>query len=398
MVNRRIFLAAGAGLVTAAIPKLASAVACVPPTLTLDNSETVINDCAPAGVPGYISSMNSFQVRALTGAFAPTNGFTTLRSRTPPEWLTGTPYNDYIMPPWSGGPKPTTGTKMYVHGGGHGNSLNNGMYAFDLAGSSLPTGWTLPRISSPSAADSGGGAYSDGRPRAVHTYDGLCELNGVIYRYGGATYVGNFLGEMWAFNIATSTWSARASAPQGGYGATIADPVSNKILVIHQYSASAGSTNQYMFYRPATNTWSAVKAVSSIWPNYACGAYRPSSSTYLIAGSGKAFSGVIDWSAETITQTSRSLGSLQGTAGPSTVYDPTADRFWMFGGVSQPNSINEVNPTTWGVTSRALSGDGLGSYESNYQGSFGRFVFINGYRAIGFANSPTNPAYVIKLP
>src|SRR5262245_48162811 len=44
-----------------------------------------------AQTPTYISSMSAYQVRALTGSFAPTNGQISMRSVTPAEWLTNDP-------------------------------------------------------------------------------------------------------------------------------------------------------------------------------------------------------------------------------------------------------------------------------------------------------------------
>ena len=89
--------------------------------------------------PSYISSMSDYGIRALTGTYAPTNGNETMRSVKPADWLT----DDNIIAPWSGGPYAISGTKLFVHGGGHGDSANNGMYVYDFSGTSAPTGWTL---------------------------------------------------------------------------------------------------------------------------------------------------------------------------------------------------------------------------------------------------------------
>ncbi len=399
MISRRDILLATTGLVGTAIPRLVGAQAgpCMPPSLTLDGTSAPSGTCPTAGLPEYISGMSSYQVRALTGTYSPTNGKETLRSVTPAEWLAAE--NDNVMAPWSGGPKPTNGTRMYVHGGGHSDSLNNGVYRYDFAGTTKPTGWTLQKISAVSAANpSGNGSYSDGNPESAHTYDGMCELNGVLYRFGGAGVPnGYFLNDAWAFNTATSAWSRLADIPVQWGGFAIAHPGTNKILLLERWV----TYNTYTFYRVGTNNYSSVKNASQQWPDLSTLAMKPLTSTTslgLVSGRNKSFSLSIDWSAETVSQTSRTISSFQSLDGPSIVYDPTRDRFWIFGGSPQSSSIGEINPSTWAVTSHSLTGSSMGSGGSGYEGSYGRFVFMDSFRAIGFVNNVEGPSYVIKLP
>ncbi len=404
MTKRREFLISAASVLAAAFPRVVVAtLPCAPPSLTLDGSDSIQSGCATDS-PSYISSMSSYQVRALTGNFGPANGFESLHSTTPTggalgDWTAA--YGDNVMVPWSGGAKPLSGSKMYVHGGGHTDSANNGMYLFDYAGTTKPTGWSLAKISATSAVTSGtSAAYADGVPRSVHSYDVMCTLDGMIYRITGAYYEGgNNNNAVWRFNPANATWSRLANLPtESSRGFCIADPASKKILYLERETSYFG----YAFYRVGSDTWSSLRTGTLQWPDGGCAAYRPDANpatgTGLVVGEGKAISFSIDWRAEAIAQTSRSLGSV-ATGAPCCFYDPLQDRFISWGGgTGGGTALHEIDPSTWVVTTRTLSGDPILSGGSSYQGSFGRFVFMDSFRAIGFATSVSGPAYVIKLP
>lgn len=338
----------------------------------------IVLDQDPA--PSYISSMADYQVRAMSGTYAPMNGTSTLSGIMPAGVFT----SDDIMRPWSGGPKMTTGHKLWVHGGGHSDSNNNTISYFDFSGDTAPTGWIL--------ANAGSNPPNSTHPVSVHTYDGMCELNGTIYRIGGSTNPsGFFTAEFWAFNTSTNVWSQLTNYPGGSFGGMlVADPSTGKLLAMERWNTYL----TYAFYNPATGTWSAAKDVAAQWPDYAVAAYNTASSTvYMDAG--KAFSCSVNWSSETITQTSHTTARSSGTA---CVYDPTRNSYWMWGGgAAAITTIYEVNATTYAVTSHTLTGDTM-TPESGTIGAFGRFVFMDDWRAIGFVPSRSSAAYIIKLP
>lgn len=351
--------------------------------------------------PAYISVLAPYQVRALSGAFAPTNGKSTLRSVTPAIWLGSGVVNDNIMTPWSGGPKLLTGTRMRVVGGGHADSGNNGVYAFDFAGSAAPTGWILEKISAnPSSIVDDSNTYSDGLPSSVHTYGGVCAVGGIMYRCGGSREGnGSFGNGFFKFDPATNAWTTLTSPPFGSGGSLIGDATAGKIIWMGRYG---GAGTSYAFYRIALGTWSAEKFVTSQFPSDGDCAYRPlttTTGTMLQCGSDGAFSLAVDWTAETLTSmTARSLGALGSQGGPLVFYDVAQDKFWGMGG-STYNALLEINPSTYAVTSHPLTGDAITNNESgNYRGHFGRFVFLAAYRALGLAVSRTGDTYVIRLP
>ena len=108
MSTRRDFLMVSAGLAGAAVPLLgrSQALPCPPPQLSAGAPDPTATTCTRSNMPAYIGSMVPFQVRSLSGSFAPSNGTSTLRSVLPPMWAG----NDDIMRPWSGGAKSTSGS------------------------------------------------------------------------------------------------------------------------------------------------------------------------------------------------------------------------------------------------------------------------------------------------
>ncbi len=361
----------------------------VPPTPTPVQTPTPVPSPIDPNAPAYISSMAPFQVRAMTGAYAPSNGTTTFRSIMPSMWSG----NDDIMRPWSGGTKATSGSRVWVHGGGHGDSSNNSLSYFDFAGTNRPTGWVLASAGQTGSSAGGTPVGSIGFPVSVHTYDGMCEINGMIYRLGGSTYpTGGFTAELWRFDTDSAVWRRFSDYPGRWFaGMVVCDEASGKILAMERWATYF----TYAFYNVATNSWGALKQVRNQYPNDSVAAYNTRTNTAVYSSNGLSFSSNISWSAETISQTAQSMGSI--SSGSATVYDPVTDRYWYWGGTSSDNILYEVNPTTYAVTPHQLTGDTIVT-ESGGHGIFGRFVFIESWRAIGFITGRTTPAYVIRLP
>jgi hypothetical protein len=365
---------------------------------------------ASAQTPSYISSLADYQARALTSSFAPSNGNATMTSVTPSEWLTSDPGTldlNGVIAAWSGGYKATTGTKMYLHGGGHSDSANNGTYVYDFAGTTVPTGWSVVAQSTVANVIVASQTYADGRPTAIHTYDGsVMANNGFLYRFGGSGYDGSgggFAGNSaFKFNIATSTWTHLADLPGGGpfYKQTFYDSASGKILITH------GVSFMYLFFRTADDTYSTPHD-SSIAPlsSDATGCYDPTRSRGIHIGNSNNLLYTINWSAETVTTAALSASgstSILDTHGLSCLYDAARDSYWIFGGRYDSagwTNIYEMNASTLAVTAHALTGDSIQVDTGNFMaGSWGRFVWLSSYRAIGVVAHANSPAYVIKLP
>lgn len=362
--------------------------------MALSNPITIRRQAGAGGgdAPSYISSMSPYQVRNLSGTYAPTNGTSSLQSIAPGIWGG----NMNIIDPWSGGAKSTSGTKMYVHGGGHADSSNNGIYSFDFAGSGAPTGWAVENQGQ--AGVTTGTSFpvgSTGQPISVHTYDGMCDMGTAIYRFQGAHYNvnGGLSSQCVRFDKSSKTWTRIPDYPGGaGGGLCIANPAGGKILYMERWNTYF----TYAFYRVATTNWSSLKSVGSQWPSDGVAAYNPATNTGLCISGDAAYSIGIDWSAETVSQTSRSLTNMG--SGVALIWDATANRYWCFGASNNKTTLYEINPTTFAVTARTLTGNVPLVTDGDYQGTFGRWVFMESWRAIGSVCSETGAAFVIKLP
>lgn len=357
--------------------------------------------------PDYISSMSTFEVRSLDGQYAPANGNQTIESVTPAEWLNNDPSNlgvRGVLAAWSGGAKAVSGTKLFVHGGGHYDSANNGMYIFDYAGQANPTGWESPTvISDVSDVRSEALEYADGKPNSVHTYDGVvyASHNNHIYRFGGSRYgSGRFTQTSFKYNVATGEWTRLANYPDGESGMrTIYDPVTGKIFVTTTNSSTG------FFFRTDDETWSSGKGFSGSFPWDTMAAWDPSRNRAIMVGEGITRIVNVDFVAETVSVESFNASGnteLYSRSGISAVYDPIRDVYWLFGGgVSSPgySSIYELRASgnPWTTTRHSLSGDAI-PRAKDLVGSWGRFVLMPQWGAIGLVASHDSPAFVIKLP
>jgi hypothetical protein len=355
-------------------------------------------------VPSYISSLTDFQSIQMNGALAPVNGTTSMQSVTPAEWLSSDPGTidlDGVVGAWSGGGK-GIGTKLIVHGGGHNDSANNGAYIFDYAGTTKPQGWVTPLDVSAVSAVQQGGVYSDGASCSTHTYDGLVYVpfNNSMYKFYGAPWStnGGFTNDSWRYDLSSASWSQPPDGPvsAGGEPTCCYDAVSNKILLAIPNQLGAA------FYRVAANTWSSVKGLSSGGSDCAM-TYDPTRGRAIVVNSSIRRLYTIDWSAETVSDgTFSPSGStaILNSSALSAFYDLLLDCYWLFGGDgSSPGyaSVYRMNASTFAITQHALS-QTIPKQASNYLGSYGRFIFMDSWRAIGFLAQNNAAPWVIKLP
>jgi hypothetical protein len=352
--------------------------------------------------PSYIDSMSDYEVGSLEGSLGPASGKLSMESITPSEWLTNDPgWLNGVIQAWSGGAK-GIGSKLIVHGGGHKDSANNGVYIFDFDGTDRPKGWDTPLVIS-NLADvrQNSHTYSDGKPTSVHTYDGAvyAHHNNHMYRFMGSQHDNGYMtNSTFKFDLATNQWTQLPNFPDSTAGAkTIYDPVSGKIFV------TWGPARGY-FFRTATDTWSGTKNFSGNGFQYNdSAAWDSSRNRGIIVGAGGMNVLALDFSNETVSvNTFNPSGSTEifSRAGISIVYDPHRDVYWIFGGDDNSpgwTNIYEMKAGTWAVTKHSLSGAAI-IRMSGMIGSWGRYVFMDQWRAIGVVASITSPVYVIKLP
>jgi hypothetical protein len=359
----------------------------------------------PGTAPAYIQALADFEVASLDGARAPTNGTSSLRSVTPSEWLTSDPAIvglPGVIVAWNGGAK-GIGSRLFVHGGGHNDSANNGLYIFDFAGGSRPTGWDAPlTISAVAAVRAGDPTYTDGNPGSVHTYDGMvyAKHNNRIYRFNGGSYgpIGAFTSASFKFDVASKTWTQLPNFPGGAGGAvTFYDPASGNIFV-----ANAASASGY-FFRTNNDTWSGPKNINGLAET--AGAWDPTRNRGVVIGIGGSYVVNINFNTETVSTTpliASGQTAILAFRALSTTYDPQRDVFWIFGGPETSpgwSTIYEMPAigSPWTIVPHTLTGAPI-QKSPGLVGSYGRFTMMDQWRAIGLVASPDSPAYVIKLP
>jgi len=356
---------------------------------------------APGGgdAPEYISGLADFNLVEL----APSS---TMASITPAGHSGSTAG---VIAAWSGGAK-GAGYRLFVHGGGHGDSSNNGLYIFDYRGTTEPAGWATPlEISDASDIVADSCIYSDDRPTASHTYDGQFYARGVnaVYRFAGTVWQeANFADCAWKYDLGTGEWSQLTDFPGGSGGAvSFYDEASGKAFVVN-----ATELDGY-FFDTTTDTWAgASDTVSGGLQETGCG-YDDSRTRGVCVGGNSLRVITFDWSAETVSVATGSMtGDTDIVGGKiSTVYDPELDLFWLLGGGAGSagwSNIYEMNADGTASSQRTLIEHALsGTVEQDggMQGSYGRWARLEGedetpWRAIGTIADVDTGAYLIKLP
>jgi hypothetical protein len=363
-----------------------------------------------SAAPSYIQSMAAFDVQRLSNV-APTNGNDTISDITPSEWLTSDPGTvglRAIIDAWCGGFKAVGHPELLVHGGGHNDSANNSVPQFDMSGTSAPTGWTMA-VSPSAVADvrTGFDTYTDGKPVAVHTYDGCVRVGNFGYRFGGSQWSsGSFTDACWKVNLANGTWTQLSDFASIGSTAAscVYDSVSGKILVM-----PINVFQNWRFLNTANDSTTDVTRPSEslVIPEDACSAYDPTRNRILSIGAGANRLTTVDFSANTVsdmtTQAITGLGANMG-AGVSLLYDPDLDCYWCWGGTAAATAgyqnMYRINASTFAVTSSALSQTMAVFADTDCRGSFGRFAFMPEWRAIAFCThvSSNTGTHIIKLP
>lgn len=369
-------------------------------------------------IPAYLVGMADYDARQLTSQYAPASG-ETIQSVTPAEWIPG-PGNiglRGVIDTWCGGGgviRPNfIDAVLVAHGGGHGDSANNGIYIYDLSeNAGLPGGFENPvDISAVSAVQTETAAYTDGRPTSVHTYDGMVEdpSTGLIYRFGGSGWIsGGFRQEFWQYDRSQpvgSRWTQLALPPFSGNTPGLwHDPVNGKLI-------AWSSTGGLAVYDIASNTWGSNLEASPPFGYSTIGAYDYTRENLLLYQRESAsFTGVYNLNMVPATETvdSYNTATFIGSAGipngtnAGCVFDPYRDRFWFLGHRGQANVIawcNAADVTGGGnitVTEQTISQNIGDSHPGDYWGMFSRFALIGNYLFTVMRHN-TAP-WAIKLP
>jgi hypothetical protein len=413
-MKRRDFLksAAWSGLVLP-IAARGQSEPCPPPALSGTSGTSTQTICQPSpAMPQYMSGMADFQVKQLTTV---TTGAATMYDALPAEWRrTGQPNGaDSVLAAWSGGGKgDALGRRLFAHGGGHGDSSNNGLYVYDFSGDMAPTGWSVaPNSLSPlSAVVAGVDTYSDGKPTAIHSYDGMWydPTRKRFWRVGGSGYgPTGTTGESTAFyyDFNTTAWSSNlGGSPISSLGsALIGAPDGSAVLFL-----SAAGTNVFIDAASGAKT----PAGSSLFGSEEagpCAVWDSARSRFVVFYHSSAGPRVqvvtVNWSGKSVNASVQTLsgtyaGDLNNT-GACVMYDPLRDSFWSIANSADtqtgsiPN-IYEISASTFAVTRYALSSPVPSLL--NCKGGYNRHVWFPDWRIVGTVHAHNQPMSLVKLP
>jgi len=356
-------------------------------------------------MPEYMAAIADYEVLQLTSA---ANGKATLNSTMPVAWqgLTGGTYgnNANITAAFSGGACNPLDGDLYINGGGHGDSANNGLWVYRFAGTTLPTGWELLDISPSPASCSPNTdptSTSPNRPVSIHTYNGLGldpDTNR-LFRFGGGQWdSGAMPTKNWFFDIEAGTWSQAPNTPYAANNpvVTIVNDIGRKALIISH-------SGDGWFYRIDTNT--AGNTISEEQQAFdSVSSYDPTRDRAYLWAPSELWQLDINWIAETVTMVevtpTGSTSFLSGSTG-AMFYDPDSDVHWLFPlveGSTSMTSVYSMDPDTLVITAHATSGDNTGFDTDGWTGSYNKICPMLQWRCVGLVTGIDDPPRIIRLP
>jgi hypothetical protein len=424
---------------------------------------------APSGTPAWAAGLADRQVRNLTGTtYGPTNGKTSIAD--PTEGVLGSGVvpavwnfrsqgwgSDDITAAWSGGRGDLAGRRLFVHGGGHADSANNGMYIYEFGTGDRPVGWKLAGTAygtagcslSPIAtaglynggSDWGPGSdnvYADNRPTSVHSYDQswFNSAQQRYYRFGGSAFEsGTGITPVYYYDLAQDKWSSVLSGgtawanipgtdPASGTvsGTVMASPDESKMLFI------GGSVNTLRMFTSAgspTDLGAGPGVSNSAYMTAVCvdtGSRSAASDRWVTidgqSGTARVLDWTINWNTNAVSWTVRSHSTHSThlrtilnassqdapTSGGSLIYDHAYSQgpsIWIYGSVRQQVSTTALREllcmklSDWSIAAHTLTHDAV---TPATWGSFSRHLWFPAYRVIATVQASTASVSVFKVP
>jgi hypothetical protein len=304
-----------------------------------------------------------------------------------------------IMEAWGSGALDTTRNRLVVWGGGHGDYAGNEVYVFDLD----TLRWS--RLNDPST-DIGGveasGYYPDGLPRARHTYNSLgylpppvdlfCSFGGAAHYPSGQT--GTFHTD--CFDFEHLSWSRRADATYGGntIGAMSAfDPVTG-----HYFAHGGAMSANLAEYDPVADEWTEHVEDQSGWtPYYYTAAIDPVARRFVAIGGGNARSWDLDHPNLESVAVPRTGDGVAATAPgcPGFEYDSQAHKLVSWVGGGDVYTL-DVAAGTWARVTPA-SGNQVVPGDATVNGTRGRFRYVASLNVYVLVSTVDSDVFLYRL-
>jgi len=334
----------------------------------------------------------------------------TCTGTSPPSYCAGVTY-DYnafahaVVDAWGGAVMDTTGTRLILWGGGHGDYNGNEVYSVNLSLSPV----TVTRLTDPSIYATSGESNADGTPVSRHTYQDLVFLPvaNKMFSYGGIIAPGGSSTiATWLFDLSALTWTRKTDGPSagstGGYMCALdtANPSPESVI--------CAGPNAYNLYRytVGTDTWIKLSAGSTngtLIPSTASCAIDPVRKLYICAGQntyGGAASGIYSvdltgsasYAATNITSLTTGCGAMYGTDYPGLDYDSNRKTLIYYSGTG--NTVIEYDPGTKICTTLTYTG---GPSATVATGTFGRWAYVPSLNKHVALNNVTADVFTLLL-
>ena len=384
----------------------------------------MIGDTTAVNMPAYADGMADYDVRQLTGQYAPA-GAETLQVVTPTVWVNEAangPGRTFfgIISAYSGGAGvvvvDTEDGRLALTGGGHNDSGNNCMAIFDPREVGLvAAGWENPVDISDNAIVAPGtsAAHSDGRWRSVHSYSGLCYAphRNLYYRVGGSSFSGpgTFLNDLWQYDPTLAQGSRHtqlADIPgnsDDGIG-LVCDVSADKLIAVDPQNGS------YIF-DIAAGTWSAEAGLTA-FDNFDTNIGYDPSRNVVLATMANGTTRVIEYNLTTDTIVSQAAITWTGdtaivNTASARMYDPDLDRWWFFGGqtagnynrIAYASGADVAAGGNVAVTEVTLSANKAATgFNEAIIGTFDRFLFVRSTGLLYETHRVDEGVWITKLP
>ncbi|MGE0383611.1 MAG: hypothetical protein AB7Q97_02715 [Gammaproteobacteria bacterium] len=272
-----------------------------------------------------------------------------------------------IVRAWGGAA--VVGGRLLLWGGGHADSANNGLFAFDPA-----LGWQ--RLTRPSPwrdADAAAQTYADGAPKARHTYGNLFGRGAALYSLGGSIWKSGVLGPPPAFWRWDGHWQA------------LADP-RDASMRYHMANACAYDARRDTGWcQTASAGLLGYDFRAGRWTRHgAAGVARrtlvavPERDLLVLVGAGSVQFYRIDDGVAAALQAAPAHGALVGLSGrsPGALWDPVLQRVvvWRDDRGVDRRTVFTIDPQDWSVRAHAVGG--AEPPPGAVKGTYGRFALI----------------------
>jgi len=318
-----------------------------------------------------------------------------------------------VIEAWSSGVNDSTGNRLIIWGGGHGDYFGNEVYALDL------TALAMKRLNNPSTPGSLTGcpsptAYPDGTPAARHTYDGLAFIADAdrMFVFGGGLSgsCGMFSTDTWTLNLPTLQWqlmSPGGTNPQSGPGAISDYDPNSTLVILHDYVSGLYG------YNYSSNAWTQLLSDPYGIDYHMTGVIDPKRKLFLAVGGCAGCTGsgvqVYNVAGPTYTKSTPSVDSScngflqpsnpEGSYSPGTAYDPVLDKIVVWPNFG--NTVYLMDDTTWTCTAVTYPGGPPDSHmdgsPSTSRGTFGRFRYMQSSGVFVLVNDYDINAYTLRL-